>query len=188
VFLHVGRMAPEKNYPLLFRVYSAVRSAVPRSRFVLVGDGPQRPRFQRELPDGIFTGFVSRDDLARHYASSDIYVHASLTETFGNVLTEAMASGLAVASFNYAAAREFVRNEETGLVVAPDDPEALIGAAVRLAKDRELRQRLGRAAAARMEIQSWESVICRFEAELTKIASDAGTPPCLLHEPWVQPT
>lgn len=188
VVLHVGRMAPEKNYPLLFRIFTAMRAAEPRTRFVLVGDGPQRPRLQRELPGAIFTGFVSRDDLALHYASSDLYIHASLTETFGNVLTEAMASGLAVASFNYAAAREFIRNEETGLVVPPEDPDALLSAAVRLAADRNLRQRLRTAAAARMESQSWEIVISQFEADLAKVATDAGTPSCLLREPWVQPT
>ena len=188
VVLHVGRMAPEKNYPLLFRAYAAMRAAEPRSRFVLVGDGPQRHRFERELPNGLFTGFVSPDDLARHYASADIYVHASLTETFGNVLTEAMASGLSVASFDYASAREFVQNGENGLVAPPGDSGALISAAVRLAVDPDLRQRLRKAAAARMELQSWETVISRFEAELANIVAEARAPSCLLREPWIRAT
>jgi glycosyltransferase involved in cell wall biosynthesis len=188
VVLHVGRMAPEKNYPLLLRVFAAMRAAVPRSHFVLVGDGPQRARLQRDLPGGIFPGFVSRDELARHYASADIYIHASLTETFGNVLTEAMASGLAVAAFNYAAALEFVQNEDTGLVVPPGDSDALTSAAMRLISDPGLRQHLRDAAAARMAMQSWEIVISRFEAELERIATGAQTPPCLLREPWAQVT
>ncbi len=66
-------------------------------RCVLAGDGPLEARLRREHPEAIFIGFLPREELARHYASADIYVHASLTETFGNVLTEAMASGLAVA-------------------------------------------------------------------------------------------
>ena len=186
VVLHVGRMAPEKNYPLLFRAFSAMRAVEPRTRFVLMGDGPQRPRLERDFPGGIFTGFVGRDDLAHHYASSDIYIHPSLTETFGNVLTEALAGGLAVAAFNYAAAREFIRNGENGLVVAPGDTEALISSAVQLTVDRDLRQRLRTAAAARMETQSWEVVISRFEGELAKIAAAYKSPSCLLREPWAQ--
>jgi glycosyltransferase involved in cell wall biosynthesis len=188
VVLHVGRMAPEKNYPLILRVFAAMKAAEPRVHFVLVGDGPQRTRLQRDLPGAVFPGFVPRDDLAVHYASSDIYVHASLTETFGNVLTEAMASGLAVAAFNYAAAREFVQGGETGLVVNTGDSEALVAAGVRLVADPELRRRLRTAAAARMAIQSWENVISGFEAELAKVAADAGTPSCLLREPWAQAT
>jgi len=115
VVLHAGRMAAEKNYPLLFRAFAAMRAANPACRFVLVGDGPLRAGLQRAHPDCIFAGFVPRDELARHYASADVYVHASLTETFGNVLTEAMASGLAVAGFDYAAARQFLRHEDNGL-------------------------------------------------------------------------
>jgi len=188
VVLHVGRMAPEKNYPLLFQIYSAIRAAAPRSLFVLVGDGPQRPRLQRKLPNGLFTGFVSRDDLARYYASADIYIHASLTETFGNVLTEAMASGLAVAAFDYAAGREFVEDGKNGLVAAPGDSKALSSAAVRLAVDSDLRQRLRSAAAARMRLQSWDVVISRFETELANVVAGAATASCRLSEPWVQPT
>ena len=144
VVLHVGRLAVEKNYALIFRAFAAIRAAQPRCRFVLVGDGPLRAELQRDHPECVFTGFIPRDDLARHCASADIYVHASLTETFGNVLTEAMASGLAVASFDYAAARQFVRSGENGLAVPGGHPEGLIAAAVRLASDPALRERLGR--------------------------------------------
>lgn len=172
VVVHAGRLAPEKNYALLFRAYQAMRSANPRCRFVLVGDGPRRPHLQREFPEGLFTGFVPRDELARHYASADIYIHASLTETFGNVLTEAMASGLSVAGFDYAAARQFLRNEENGLGAPRDRPDALIGAAVRLASDAPLRARLRAEAATSMEALSWEKVIVRFEADLQRIAAE----------------
>jgi glycosyltransferase involved in cell wall biosynthesis len=169
VVVHAGRMAREKNFALLFRAFDAMRAANPRCRWVLVGDGPIRQRLQRELPDGIFTGFVSRDELARHYASADIYIHASLSETFGNVITEAMASGLAVAGFDYAAARAFVRNGENGLAVPCGEPDSLIAAAARLAGDEGLRQRLRAAAAAAVEPQSWERVIGSFEAELVSV-------------------
>jgi glycosyltransferase involved in cell wall biosynthesis len=171
VVLHVGRLAVEKNYPLIFRAFGAMRAAHPNCRFVLVGDGPLRRSLERQHPECIFTGFIPRDELARHCASADIYIHASLTETFGNVLTEAMVSGLAVASFDYAAGRQFIRSEENGLTVPVDRPEALIAAAVRLATDGELRRRLRRAARATLEAQSWENVVVQFEADLARIAA-----------------
>ena len=171
VVLHAGRMAAEKNYPLLFRAFAALRAAQPRCRFVLVGDGPLRSRFERAHPEYRFTGFIPREELARHYASADLYVHASLTETFGNVLTEAMASGLAVAGFDYAAARQFIRDGENGLTVPCDRPDQLIAAAVRLAADAPLRTRLRRAARLTLEPQSWDHVITRFEADLLAVVA-----------------
>lgn len=170
VVLHAGRMAAEKNYDLLFQAFAAMRTANPRCRFVVVGDGPLRSRLQREHPECVFTGFIPRGELAKHYASADIYIHASLTETFGNVLTEAMASGLAVAGFDYAAARQFVRHGQNGLVAACDRPEALVDAAVLLATDDLLRAQLRPAARASVEAQSWDNVIARFERDLVEIA------------------
>lgn len=174
VVLHAGRMAAEKNYDLLFRAYAAMRTANPRCRFVVVGDGPLKARLQREQAHVTFTGFVARSELARHYASADIYVHASLTETFGNVLTEAMASGLAVAGFDYAAARQFVRDGHNGLCLACDLPEALVEASVRLARDPVLRARLRQPARQAVEAQSWDRVIGGFEAELLGVVAAHG--------------
>jgi glycosyltransferase involved in cell wall biosynthesis len=166
VLLHVGRMAVEKNYPLLFRTYAAMRAVDPHLRFVLVGDGPLRPALQASHPECIFTGFIPREALSHHYASADVYVHASLTETFGNVVTEAMASGLAVAGFDYAAARQFVRHGENGLAVPCNDPQALVAAAVELARDGALRGRLRTGAAASFRDDSWTRVVIGFEADL----------------------
>ena len=171
VVIHVGRMAVEKNYPVVFRAYAAMRAANPRLRCVLAGEGPLKPRMQREHPECIFAGFFTREEIGRYYASADLYVHASLTETFGNVLTEAMASGLAVAGFDYAAARQFVRDGENGLAVPRDQPEALVAAAARLARDGALRTRLGAAAAVSLIEQSWENIIVRFEADLQAAAA-----------------
>jgi glycosyltransferase involved in cell wall biosynthesis len=171
VVLHVGRMAAEKNYGLVFRAFAAMRAANPRCRFVVAGEGPLKAQLQREHPDCIFAGFYSREEIGRHYASADIYIHASLTETFGNVLTEAMASGLAVAGFNYAAARQFIQDGENGLTVPCDQPEALIAAAVRLATDEPLRQRLRLGARLALEEQSWENVVGRFEADLLAVVN-----------------
>ena len=170
VVIHAGRMAAEKNYDLLLRAFGEMKRANSRCRFVLVGDGPLRERLQRENPAYVFTGFIARGELAQHYASADIYIHASLTETFGNVLTEAMASGLAVAGFDYAAAQQFVRHGENGLAVPCDQPDALVESAVHLATDPLLRAQLRPAARVAVESQSWEQVIGRFEADLLAIA------------------
>jgi glycosyltransferase involved in cell wall biosynthesis len=175
VVLHVGRMAAEKNYPLLFKVYAAMRRANPACRFVLAGEGPLKKALMRDFPDCTYAGFFSRDEIGRYYASADIYIHASLTETFGNVLTEAMASGLAVAGFDYAAARIFVKDGESGLTAPCGNPEGLVAAGVRLATDPALRSRLKFAGRAAVEAQSWETVISRFERNLEEAAGVAHT-------------
>ena len=175
VVIHAGRMAAEKNYPLLFECFAAMRAANPRCRFVLVGDGPLRPRLQRDHPECTFTGFISRDELARHYASADIYIHASLTETFGNVLTEALASGLAVAGFDYAAARQFIQHGHNGLAVPSDRPDMLMAAATRLATDRALCAHLRASARAAVEPQSWETVIAHFASDLAHFVARSSS-------------
>lgn len=172
VVLHVGRMAPEKNYTLLFKAYKRMQEASPKARFIMVGDGPLRPRLEKEFPDAIFTGFVSRENLAKHYASADIYIHASLSETFGNVLTEAMASGLATLSFDYAATRQFVVNNLNGLCSALGDEEGFITASTKLISDHSLRKRLADEAHKSIKSQSWEIVIEQFENQLSAIVAN----------------
>lgn len=174
VVLHVGRMAAEKNYELLFQVFAAMRTANPRLRFVLAGDGPLRGKLMAEHPECLFAGFFSRREIGRYYGSADIYIHASLTETFGNVLTEAMASGLALAGFDYAAGRQFVRHGENGLLVPCDRPDALVAAGVRLATETGLRRRLQEAARKGVEAQSWDQVIGEFEADLISVVAGEG--------------
>jgi len=171
VVLHAGRMAAEKNYGLLFRVFEAMRKANPRCCFVLAGDGPLRRKLVQDHPECRFVRFIPRSEMAVHYASADVYIHPSLSETFGNVLTEALASGLAVAGFDYAAARQFIRHNENGLTVPCDQPEALVAAAVRLATDPALVQRLRKAAPAAVSAQSWEAIIRRFAAELEQVVA-----------------
>lgn len=171
VVIHVGRMAPEKNYALLFRAYGAMRRANPALRFVLAGEGPLKAQLQREHPECTFAGFFSRQEIGRYYASADIFIHASMTETFGNVLTEAMASGLAVAGFDYAAARQFIAHGVNGLTVPLGDDEAFLAAATMLATDDLLRAQLRRAARAAVEEQSWTSVIAGFERELAALVA-----------------
>lgn len=183
VVLHVGRMAPEKNYPLLLRAFAAMRTANPHCRFVIAGDGPLRMKLERAHPEFRFIGFLSREEIARYYASADIYVHPSLSETFGNVLTEALASGLAIAAFDYAAGRQFIRQGVNGLVVPCDAPDALVDAAVALATSSNLRQRLRAAAPLAVAEQSWGRVVDRFEADLLEFALPGYRAPICLPTP-----
>lgn len=179
VIVHVGRMAAEKNYPLLFRTYDAIKAIRPRTKLVLVGDGPMLSTYQKLRPDVIFTGYYTGINLARHYAAGDVYLHASITETFGNVVTEALASGLAVSAFDYAAPHEFIQPEVSGLLSPLGDEAAFIAAAVRLVSDPDLVRRLRAAAIATVRDRSWERVITQFETDLTEAATPTGGPASL---------
>lgn len=176
VVIHTGRIAREKNYGLLFRAYDAMRAANPRTRFVLVGDGPLRAGLEKQHGHCRFTGFVDRPTLARHYASADLYLHASTTETYGNVAAEALASGLAFAGYDYAAAHELVQSGESGLLVPLHDESAFIAAAVRLVTQPGLADHLRARAAATVRARSWDSVIDRFAADLQEAVEEFNPP------------
>ena len=170
VVLHVGRLAPEKDYDLLFEAYRAMKAVNPNCRFVVVGDGPLRASLQKKHADCIFEGAVSSRDIGRCYASADIYIHASRSETFGNVLTEALASGLAVAGFDYAAGRQFIENGKSGLLAPLDETTRFIADAVRLAREDALRSHLRSNARAAVSSLCWEKVVAGLEAEFMRVA------------------
>lgn len=170
VALYVGRLAVEKNLELVFRAFDAMRAAQPRCRLVLVGDGPERAVWQAQRPDAVFCGTQVGEALAAHYASADAFLFPSLTETWGNVTIEAMASGLAVVAYDCAAAEEVIRHGENGLTAPPEDEAAFIAQAVSLATDPALRHRLGPAAAARAAQLSWDAIVDSFEHVLLRLA------------------
>lgn len=130
VVLHVGRIAPEKNLPLAVRSFRALQAQRPGARFVWVGDGPARAELQAANPDFIFAGVQRGDALARYFASADLFCFPSLSETFGNVTLEAMASGLATVAFDYGAAREHLCNGVHGATVAFGDDAGFVDAFV----------------------------------------------------------
>lgn len=169
VVFHVSRLAAEKNYPLLLKAWSVLRTAQPRAHFVLAGDGPMRKSLERLYPWVRFTGFLSREDLARSYASADLFLFASLTETFGNVVTEAMASGLPVLAFDYAAPARFIRSNENGVTVRCGAEDAFLQAARHLGTHDLIRRRLGRAARLTAETIPWGPVVDGFERDLRSL-------------------
>lgn len=172
--LYVGRLAPEKNLEVVEQAFAAIaaRSDVNkrRARMVWVGDGPSLARLRAAHPDHVFAGPRGGEDLAAHYASADLFLFGSLSETWGNVLTEALASGLGVVAYRRAAAEILIREGENGITVPTGDAQAFVSAAVALADDATLRQRLGRRASESMRAHGWEAIVERFEAVLREVA------------------
>src|SRR5208282_1785922 len=130
--LYVGRLAPEKNLAVAVDAYRSMKKKRESVKFVLVGDGPLRISLQNEHRDLIFQGTQTGEQLARHYASADVFLFPSETETFGNVTLEAMASGLVVVAYDYAAAKLHIRHGETGVLVRFGDGNAFVNSSVRL--------------------------------------------------------
>lgn len=175
VVLMVGRLALEKNLGVALDAFDAIRARVPNARLVIVGDGPQRNALRRCCPDAVFAGTQHGEALAAHYASADLFLFPSLTETFGNVVVEAMASGLPVVAFDTAAAGMHVRSGESGCLAPIGDAAAFTRAAVALAADAGLRQRLGYAARLTAQSLDWPRVLERFEAALIAVHHAAVT-------------
>lgn len=164
VVVHVGRLAPEKNLGTLVEAFEAFQRLQPRARLVLVGDGPARRELQARLPGAIFAGMRHGEDLAAHYASGDLFIFPSITETFGNVTPEAMASGLAVLAYDYAAASQLVRPGLNGRLAAFGNSPEFLRQAVVLAEDLAALRRMGQAARQTAEGLSWDSIIGSIEA------------------------
>jgi len=158
----VSRMSPEKNLDLAFSAFRAIQQHVPDARFLLVGDGPERKRLQDIHPDCLFVGMQTGTALAEHYASGDLFLYPSTSETFGNVVLEAMASGLPVVTFDYAAAHEHLHSGINGMGIPLDDTAAFIEASIALALDPNLRRTQGQAAHQTALGLSWEKVVERL--------------------------
>ncbi|MCE8003066.1 glycosyltransferase family 4 protein [Billgrantia ethanolica] len=162
VALHVGRLAAEKNLTLLRETLHVMRSARPDMAQVIVGDGPARRSLEKALPEAHFTGFISPEALARHYASADMFLFPSLSETWGNVVPEAMASGLAVVAYRHAAAAELIDSGVNGVTVTAGDAEAFRDAAVALCQQPARYAQMGRAAQLRSQTCRWPAIADKF--------------------------
>jgi glycosyltransferase involved in cell wall biosynthesis len=174
VALYVGRLAKEKNIGLAVRAVEAMQALQPRLRFVLVGDGPLRAELERRHPEFHFAGMRRGEDLARHYASGDVFLFPSLTETFGNVVTEAMASALVVLAFDYAAAGQHIESGRNGCAVAQGDEEAFVREARDLIRQEWSWPALRWAARITAAGLSWDGIVDRFEHQLRETASGRG--------------
>ncbi|MGL5986325.1 MAG: glycosyltransferase family 4 protein [Burkholderiales bacterium] len=167
--IYVGRLAAEKNLSLVFDAFEAMHKERNDLRLILVGDGPQRSEWQQRHPEHVFAGMRVGEDLARHYASGDVFLFPSLSETFGNVTLEAMASGLAVIAYDYAAAREHIQHQENGILVKAGDAGSFCQAAAELAVMPEQIGTLRSAAAQTAAHIGWLQVFSEFEQQLFEV-------------------
>jgi phosphatidylinositol alpha 1,6-mannosyltransferase len=162
---YVGRLAPEKRIDLLAQV-----ATLPGVRLVVVGSGPADAAARRAMPAAVFLGQRQGEELARIYASLDVFVHSGPHETFGQTLQEAAASGLPVVAPAAGGPIDLVGDGVTGFLVPPRDPSALADAVARLAADPGLRARQGRAARQRVLGRTWtalgDELIGHYEAVL----------------------
>jgi glycosyltransferase involved in cell wall biosynthesis len=138
VLISVGRMAPEKNLDQVLKTYEALKVTGQAFKLVMVGDGPLKEQFQNRYPEIIFPGMLSQSNLAAYYASSDLFIFPSQTETFGNVTLEALASGIPVLAFDCAAARDWVQTGINGWLVAENNPEGFAAQAVNVFSSKDL--------------------------------------------------
>ncbi|MBN8486968.1 MAG: glycosyltransferase family 1 protein [Burkholderiales bacterium] len=180
VVLHVGRLAAEKNLATLQEAFAAIQRVIPRSRLVVVGDGPSAREVQRACPSAIMAGMRHGAELAAHYASGDLFLFPSVTETYGNVTAEAMASGLPVLAFDYAAASRLIVDGVNGATVHFGDQAAFIARASALACQPEALRGMGRRARQTAEAQRWESVVESLETIYRTVIDAAAHSPAAL--------
>jgi glycosyltransferase involved in cell wall biosynthesis len=176
VVAHVGRLAPEKNLPLVLDTFAAIRRHAPSARLLLVGDGPARARLEREHPEHIYAGMRHGEDLAAHYASADLFLFPSMTDTWGNVVLEALASGLPVVAYRMAAAAELIRHGDNGLLADPGAGDRFQRAGLDLVARPAARRRMGRAAAASVAALDWETIHDQLVAALREAIAQPAPP------------
>ena len=172
--LFVGRLAAEKNLDLLVKAFDAVHRRDPCARLVLVGDGPMRQALQARCPNAIFAGQLRGVSLAQHYASADLFLMPSVTETFGNVTTEAMASGLPVLAFRHAAAAELMVDGVNGRLAPLGYDAEFLSAALELASHPLHRTVMGAEARQTVLPLDWARIVRTFESVLHDVMDQSS--------------
>ena len=168
VLISVGRLALEKNLGQVMACYESLKSAGAKVKLVLVGDGPMRETIAQRCPDAIFAGMLSHDALATYYASADLFLFPSLTETFGNVTVEALASGLPVLAFDCAAATDWVKQGVNGWLVSEAEPEAYVSTAMKVAMNPELLTQVAGTTRSQVSQLDWDQISEQVEDVLEK--------------------
>jgi glycosyltransferase involved in cell wall biosynthesis len=158
VIAFLGRIVMEKGLDVFADAIHELEPRKVKQRVLVIGGGPARPWFEQQLPDAIFTGEQTGNDLARALASADLLLNPSITEAFGNVTLEAMACGLPVIAAEATGATNLVRNAVTGTLVDGTEPEEFADALEAYALDPDLRRKHGEAALAIAKTMDWDSI------------------------------
>jgi glycosyltransferase involved in cell wall biosynthesis len=166
VLISVGRMAPEKNLDQVLKTYEALKSIGQAFKLVMVGDGPLKEQFQQRYPEIIFPGMLSHSNLAAYYASSDLFIFPSQTETFGNVTLEALASGIPVLAFDCAAARDWVQTGINGWLVAENNPAGFAAQAVSIFNQKDLLEQITHSTRQQVVHLDWDQIAEQVESVL----------------------
>jgi glycosyltransferase involved in cell wall biosynthesis len=162
--LYVGRVSREKDLDLLAEAYRRLRAEGLSIQLCIVGHGPYSKEFSESLPEALFTGYLKGEELAGAYASADIFVFPSTTDTFGNVIIEAQASGVPVIVSDSGGPKELVENERNGLITKSHDVEDLTRAIRALIADPERRKQMGNLARESVIDRTWPNAFRRFWA------------------------
>ncbi len=162
VVLYVGRVSKEKDLDLLAAAERELRRRGHRFRLAIVGDGPYLEILRQLLPSAVFTGYLQGEELARAYASADIFAFPSTTDTYGNVVAEALASGLPCVVSDAGGPRDLVRHGETGFITPALDARAFTGAIESLLTEPGLRQSMAVAARSSVGDRDWSAAFRRF--------------------------
>src|SRR3954447_1269453 len=160
--LYVGRISREKDLDVLAAAYKKIREAGQAVKLYLVGDGPYAEALADALPDAVFLGYLKGEKLASAYASADVFVFPSTTDTFGNVILEAQASGLPVIVSDLGGPKELVADGKTGFVTKAHDADDFARAIEQVSSDPKLRVRMGEAARQRVIDRSWPGAFRKF--------------------------
>lgn len=183
VVTFVSRLVWEKGLHVFADVVQGLTARGIPHRSLIVGDGPAREKLVEQLPDTLFTGHLEGESLAQAYASSDLFLFPSETETFGNVTLEAMASGLPTVCADAPGSNALVDHGVTGFLVPPTSPEAFLDAVERLVVDDALRRRMGRQALGRARTFGWDEAMARIARYYVEILHPSFPPvPTLLND------
>ncbi|GAA5493999.1 D-inositol-3-phosphate glycosyltransferase [Rubritalea halochordaticola] len=171
VVVIVGRVAPEKNLDFAMDIVREMRARIPDTKAVVVGDGPSREKLAQDNGDVQFVGVKTNEELAKHYASADILLFPSETETFGNVLLEGMASGLITVSYEYAASALHVKHGENGLQARFGDEDSYLEQSIRALGQLRNDQMKDLARQAVLEM-SWDKIAQNFEEHIQEVIQE----------------
>lgn len=176
VLLSVGRLAAEKNLDLTVKTYQALKQNQRQVKLVFCGDGPYRAKLQTECPDAIFMGMATQAQLAVAYASADLFLFPSLTETFGNVTLEALASGTPVLAFDCAAAKELIEDERNGWLVHGEDAQRYVLRALAITQKAATLHDVRLRVAASIRKWEWRSIADQVEHMFRRVLDSMPAP------------